>query len=128
MSVMVLMMLWLLFLAALSLWIWTRKRIQSFQQLLTERSGSGQLSDELSALNAGSIGMGGRFLKLERELQSCARRIDELQSQIHNNSPYAQAIAMAQRGSSLKDLIEVCGLSVNEAQLLLMLHQKKRVA
>ena len=35
---------------------------------------------------------------------------------------------MAQRGSSLEDLFEVCGLSVNEAQLLLMLHQKKRVA
>ena len=128
MSAMVLMMSWLLFLAALSLWIWTRKRIQSFQKLLTEQSGSGQLSDELSALNAGSIGLGGRFLKLERDLQTYARRIDELQSQIHSNSPYAQAILMAQRGSSLKDLIEVCGLSVNEAQLLLMLHQKKRVA
>ena len=35
---------------------------------------------------------------------------------------------MAQRGNSLKDIIELCGLSVNEAQLLIMLHQKKRVA
>lgn len=128
MSAMVLMISWALFLGALLTWIWTRKRIESFQKLLSERSDSGQFVDELSALNAGSIGMGDRFLKLEQDLQSCARRIDELQSQIHNNSPYAQAILMAQRGNSLKDIIELCGLSVNEAQLLIMLHQKKRVA
>ncbi|MCW8956769.1 MAG: DUF2802 domain-containing protein [Gammaproteobacteria bacterium] len=128
MSAMVLLMSSILFLAALSIWIWTRKQIESFKKLLSEQSGSVPLIDELSALNAGSIGMGGRFLKLERDLQACTRHIDELQSQIHNNSPYAQAILMAQRGSSLKDIIEVCGLSVNEAQLLIMLHQKSRAA
>lgn len=128
MSAMVLLMSSVLFLAALSIWIWTRKKIESFHKLLNKQSGSGRLVDELGALNAGSIGMGDRFVKLERDLQACARHIDELQSQIYNNSPYAQAILMAQRGSSLKDLLEVCGLSVNEAQLLLMLHQKKRVA
>ena len=69
MSAMVLMISWALFLGALLTWIWTRKRIESFQKLLSERSDSGQFVDELSALNAGSIGMGDRFLKLEQDLQ-----------------------------------------------------------
>ncbi|MCW8855124.1 MAG: DUF2802 domain-containing protein, partial [Gammaproteobacteria bacterium] len=118
----------ILFTASLSLWVWTRKRITEFEQQVQKQIHSNHLTDEITALNVGSIGLGGRFLKLEKDLQALSQRIDEMQTQMQSQSPYAQAIHLAQRGSSAEEIVDLCGISFNEAALLVMMHKQDKVA
>lgn len=128
MNALVMLISCLLFAASLSLWLWTRKRLQTFSEQIQQQMFSEQVQDQLSAINAGSIGMGGRFLKLEKDMQALAARMDDLQSQVQSKTPYAHAIALAQKGSSAEEIMELCGISLNEAQLLMMMHRSDRAA
>ncbi|MCW9012398.1 MAG: DUF2802 domain-containing protein [Gammaproteobacteria bacterium] len=122
MNALILLIVLVLFAASLSIWVWTRKRIDAFEKTIHQQVTS-HVEDEIKALNAGSIGLGSRFLKLEKELQMISSRMDELQLQLQSNTPYAQAIQLAQKGSSVDEITELCGISQTEAQLLIMMHQ-----
>ena len=128
MNALVILISSILFTASLSLWVWTRKKITEFEQQAQKQIHSNHLSDEISALNIGSIGLGGRFLKLEKELQALNHRIDEMQTQMQSQSPYAQAIHLAQRGSAAEEIVDLCGISFNEATLLVMMHKQDKAA
>ena len=84
--------------------------------------------DEITALNAGTVGMGGRFLKLEKELQTLSTQLDVLRAQTQRNTPYAQAIMLAQRGHDVKSIMELCDVAYNEAQLIVMMHARQNAA
>ena len=128
MNVLVILIATILFVASLSIWVWTRKRLEVFEQQIQKQQKSEHVFDEITALNAGSIGLGGRFLKLEKELQTLAVRLDEIHSQVQSNTPYAHAINLAQKGSTSEDIMELCEISRNEAELLLMMHRKNQAA
>jgi len=128
MNALVILISSILFTASLALWVWTRKKITEFEQQVQKQIHSNHLSDEITALNVGSIGLGGRFLKLEKDLQALSQRIDEMQTQMQSQSPYAQAIHLAQRGSSAEEIVDLCGISFNEAALLVMMHKQDKVA
>lgn len=127
MSALILLVSSLVLLASVALAIWTRKRFLLLEQQLQERFPR-QFTDELTALNAGTIGLGGRFLKVEKDVQNLANEVGEMRSRMQQNSPYAQAIAMAQKGSSAQDIMELCGISQNEAQLIVIMHARQRQA
>lgn len=128
MNALVLLISAILFVAALSLWVWTSKRLRDFQQYIEQQQASDYVMDNITAINAGSIGMGGRFLKLEKNQQAMANKIEELQSQLRSNSPYEQAIKLVQKGSPAEEVMELCGISLNEAQLLIMMHGSNKAA
>ena len=128
MNALVILISSILFTASLALWVWTRKKITEFEQQVQKQIHSNHLSDEITALNVGSIGLGGRFLKLEKDLQALSQRIDEMQTQMQSQSPYGQAIHLAQRGSSAEEIVDLCGISFNEAALLVMMHKQDKVA
>lgn len=128
MNALVILISSILFTASLSLWVWTRKKIMAFEQQAQKQMQSNHLSDEITALNAGSIGLGGRFLKLEKDLHSLVHRIDEMQTQMQSQSPYAQAIQLVQNGSSAEEIVNLCGISFNEASLLVMMHKQDKAA
>lgn len=128
MNALVILIACLLFVAALALWFNTRKKLDDFSNQIQQQLYSEQVIDQISAVNAGSIGMGGRFLKLEKEMQMLIARIDDLQTQIQSHTPYAHAITLAQKGSSVEEIMELCGISQNEAELLLMMHRNSKAA
>jgi len=128
MNVLVILIATILFVASLSIWVWTRKRLEAFEQQIQKQQKSEHVLDEITALNAGSIGLGGRFLKLEKEFQALAMHLDEIHSQIQSNTPYAHAIHLAQKGSSSKEIVELCEISLNEAELILMMHKTDQAA
>jgi hypothetical protein len=128
MNVLVILIVLILFAASLSIWVWTHKRLATFEQQILKQQKSEHVFDEITALNAGSIGLGGRFLKLEKELQSLVVRLDEVHSQVQSNTPYAHAINLAQKGSSAEEIMELCEISLNEAQLILMMHKQGKAA
>ncbi|TNF34090.1 MAG: DUF2802 domain-containing protein [Gammaproteobacteria bacterium] len=116
------------FCAALALWLWTRKSITAFEQRMEELQAASHVMDDITAINAGTIGLGSRFLRLEKELQAQAGRVDELYTRIQTNTPYAQAIHLAQKGASMDEIIDLCNISPSEAQLLLMMHRRDQAA
>lgn len=128
MNALVLLIASILFIASISILIWARKRIQAIESHIYEQQASEHVIDEITALNMGSIGLGGRFLKLEKELQALAVHVDAIHSQVQCNTPYAHAINLAQKGSSSKDIMELCNISQNEAELLLTMHKKSQAA
>lgn len=128
MNALILLIAAIMFVASISMLLWTRKHIHDMEQKIQLEQIPEHVNDEITALNIGSIGLGGRFLKLEKELQLLSAAVDEVQSQVQHNTPYAHAIALAQKGSSSEDIMELCHISRNEAELLLMVHNKVQAA
>jgi len=128
MNALVIIIASLLSLISLALWMNTRQRLENFSQDIVQRQTSSTVINQLSALNAGSIGLGERFVKMQKDIQALTARIDDLQLQVQTQTPYAQAIQLIQRGHSSQDLVELCNISFNEAQLLVKLHQQDQAA
>ena len=127
MNALVLLLSSLLFLSSFACFVWTRKQIQSFKNSQFN-SRSTLVNRELTALNAGSIGLGERFIKLEKQMHELATRLDEMSNQVQSTSPYAYAIELAQKGYSADSLTELCHISQTEAQLLVMMHHQNKAA
>lgn len=128
MSSLVILICLIMFTTSIVVLVWAKNKIASFEQQIKKQLKTNHLSDEITALNAGSIGMGGRFLKVEKDLQALNSRFNEIEAQMQSKSPYGQGIIMAQRGSSAEDIMEICGISYNEAALLIMMHRQGRAA
>jgi len=127
MNALVLLLSSLLFLSSFACFVWTRKQIQSFKNSQFNTK-STLVNRELTALNAGSIGLGERFIKLEKQMHELATRLDEMSNQVQSSSPYAYAIELAQKGYNADSLTELCHISQTEAQLLVMMHHQNKAA
>jgi len=116
----------------LSLFSLKRQRKQQEHQSLSMQS----LQRDLRALTNAAVGVGGRVLEIERQQRKrpvIVTTTEEQQSQTYSaapieyynssNQPYEQAIRMAQTGASVDDIVNVCGLSQSEAELVSMMHR-----
>ena len=108
------------------------------------------LQRDLRALANAAVGVGGRVLEIERHQRkrpAVAIRKDVVQQaepvtasyqspistapvEYYNspNQPYEQAIRMAQTGASTDDIVNLCGLSKSEADLVSMMHRLDKVS
>ena len=82
-----------------------------------------QIEQQLGALCSASVGAGDHLMRLEQQV----RRINERQSALEMRSagdrPYAQASELVHKGADIKELMEACGLTRGEAELLVMMHR-----
>ena len=111
--------------SSLAMFLWTRRRMSEFNQQVHQLIEENPFQDRISAVNTGSIGIGNRLLILEKELHNLSEKLDELESRSEKHSPYAQAIQLARKGSSAEEIMELCDISYNEAQLILMMHRQR---
>jgi len=125
MNALVILLSSLLFLMSLAFFIYTKKQLENFQESIQSLLSANPINSEITALNAGSIGLGERFIKLEKQMQEVAARIDEVSSEVNNNSPYAYAIELAKKATPPESISEMCHISLTEAQLLVMMHQQQ---
>lgn len=115
----------------MSLFSLKRQRKQHKYQSVSMQS----LQRDLRALTNAAVGVGGRVLEIERQQrkQPVMAKINEVHPatystapvEYYNSSsqPYEQAIRMAQKGASVADIVNVCGLSKSEAELVSMMHR-----
>jgi len=108
-------------------------RKQQQKQLLSMQS----LQRDLRALANAAVGVGGRVLEIERNQRKRPTLVSKQEQPIQqpaattapveyynsSNQPYEQAIRMAQTGASVDDIVNVCGLSKSEADLVSMMHR-----
>ena len=94
------------------------------------------LEKDLHALANAAIGVGSRVLKVEREQRnkpapvntteqfvSAANKTMPVDFYNSPSQPYEQAIRMAQTGATVNDIMDVCGLSQSEVELICMMHR-----
>ena len=119
----------------LSLFALQRQKKQQQDQILTMQS----LQRDLRALANAAVGVGGRVLEIERHQRKAPVIIPKYEQQpvvayntptsqveycnSSSNQPYEQAIRMAQTGANIDDIVNVCGLSKSEAELVTMMHR-----
>ena len=127
MNALVILVSCLLFFSSLVVLLLAHKKVAEIERRLQQQYPQ-HFVDEITALNAGTVGMGGRFLKLEKELQALSTQLDVLRAQTQRNTPYAQAITLAQRGHDVKSIMELCDVAYNEAQLIVMMHATPHAA
>lgn len=86
-----------------------------------------QARNDLRALTTASIGMGGRVLELERRQRKLAERAEKKAPVIElydsANQPYDHAIHLAQQGKEIDEIVSMCGISQNEAELIKMMNR-----
>ncbi|MFV2059301.1 MAG: DUF2802 domain-containing protein [Gammaproteobacteria bacterium] len=104
----------------LSFLIKTRKqRIKDFHDI-------SELRRDLRALTTAAMGVGERVLKVERQQknENSVTNINTVTKLSHNNeSSYEHAIHLVQKGANVNDLVNTCGLSQGEADLVDLLHR-----
>ena len=118
----------------MSLYSIRRQRKLQKDQTLSMHS----LQRDLRALANAAVGVGGRVLEIERhQRKSPVAVVSQQQSAPQQSSytnapvefyssssqPYEQAIRMAQTGATVDDIVNVCGLSKSEAELVSMMHR-----
>lgn len=114
----------------MSLYSFKRQRKLQEQQSLSMQS----LQRDLRALANAAVGVGGRVLEIERNQRKRPAIVNVKEPQVssptvpvefYNSSsqPYEQAIRMVQTGATVDDIVNVCGLSKSEAELVCMMHR-----
>ena len=82
------------------------------------------LESELSAMMDGAFGVANHLQKVETNLKDTVQRQEQLQQRDMGNLPYNEAVRLASKGAGVDELVEHCGLTRSEAELVEMLHKK----
>ncbi len=80
--------------------------------------------NELSAILDGTFGVGKQVQELAKDLRDIKERQQRLETSDQGELPYNQAMRMVTTGADVDQLVESCGLSRSEAELVLLLHEK----
>lgn len=81
-----------------------------------------QIHEDMRALCAGSAALGAHLASLDQRLQRLSDQQRTLELREPGSQSYGFAIRLAQQGASVEELMENCGMSRGEAELLLRLH------
>jgi hypothetical protein len=84
------------------------------------------LERDLVALCDGTRGMGDALRATEQRLRKVSARQNELDLRSPEQRTYRRAIELVQRGAGVRELVESCGLERSEAELVHLLHARRR--
>jgi hypothetical protein len=80
--------------------------------------------ENYQGLSAGAVGQGQHMARLEQDLSRLRTRMDQVAATGEGNgASFNQAIRMARKGCSAREIMETCGLSQVEADLVVLLHK-----
>jgi hypothetical protein len=77
-----------------------------------------QLEQELGALCSASVGAGEHVVKLEQQVQRMVERQNQMEMRATTDRPYSQASQLVNKGADIDELVDSCGLTRGEAELL----------
>jgi hypothetical protein len=82
-----------------------------------------QMEQELAALCSAAVGAGDHVVKLEQKVKRIIERQNLLELRAGGDRPYSQASQLVHRGADTKELVDTCGLTRGEAELLVMMQR-----
>lgn len=101
----------------------TRRQVSDLQKQLKERCET--LGRELHATGSGSIGMGHRVVSCEQQLHEMRRLLDDMRQNDPLRVSYDEASRLVALGADIDDLMNTCGISRPEAELVAALRRKQ---
>jgi len=101
------------------LWQRQQREHQARQQM---REDITRLHADLAALCKSSVGAGDHVVKLEHQVNRLLERQTQTEMRTSTERPYSAAIQLVRQGSDAGELVEKCGLTRGEADLIAMLH------
>ena len=102
------------------------RRIARLRQQL--RDSSENLVRELHATSSGSIGVGNRVIACERQLHELRAQFDEMRQNDPLRVSYDEASRLVDLGADVDDLMNTCGISRPEAELVSALRRRQKRA
>lgn len=88
-----------------------------------------QIAEQFEGLKVDGIRQGRRFAQLEQQLQQqlgrLRERLDQLASSEGSGAAFNTAIRLARKGIPAREIMETCGLSEMEADLVILLHRER---
>ncbi|GAA6134851.1 hypothetical protein NBRC116188_16410 [Oceaniserpentilla sp. 4NH20-0058] len=96
---------------------------QNRQQAVINR----RLHEDMASLSKSAIGMGQKVLDTERKLDDVLKKQFSILNSQPEHPSYDQASRLIAMGASESDLVNSCGFSHSEAELLLSLNCKRQV-
>lgn len=81
------------------------------------------LEQELGALCSASVGAGEHLVKMQQQVRRITERQDQLEMRSGAERPYSRASELVNRGAGIDELVERCGLTRGEAELLVMMQR-----
>ncbi|MGO1501931.1 MAG: DUF2802 domain-containing protein [Marinobacter sp.] len=111
----------LVFAQCLMLW----RQNKQLKNMLKERCDT--LGRELHATTSGSMGVGQRLVVCERQLHELRSTMDEMRQNDPLRVSYDEASRLVDLGADIDDLMNTCGISRPEAELVSAL-KKRQVA
>ena len=81
-----------------------------------------ELAHELQTMTNAAYGVGKRINILAGQIRELDDRQEEFDLKDQGSQSMTQAIALAQKGASIDELMETCEMSRGEAELLMMVH------
>lgn len=98
-------------------------QLRQLRQQLRERTET--LGRELHATTSGSIGVGNRLVACERQLHELRRQFDEMRQNDPLRVSYDEASRLVDLGADIDDLMNTCGISRPEAELVSALRKRR---
>ena len=84
------------------------------------------LEADMNALCSGTVGVGKRINRLESKSRLQAERQTRLEHQTPDLQSYGNAARLANKGADVEELVDHCGLSRGEAELILFLNSQQQ--
>jgi hypothetical protein len=109
-----------LFLSLMLLWLFAYRQKKLAHELEEHLY---TLQSDVRALVSAAVGVGEKIFQFEKQMKQIAERQEQLDLSDSSSQPYQQAIKMSQKGASVSELIEICGLTRGEAELIAILHR-----
>lgn len=86
-----------------------------------------KLRKDLRIVGSSAVSVGQRLNKLEDYMQRLSSRQDIAELKQGNTASYSHATKIVEIGGNIEDIMEGCGLTRAEAELITMLHKKPQV-
>jgi len=97
-----------------------QKRISDLELIVDD------LHNNFNALCSGSVGVGKRISRLESKTRQQADRQLRLEDKTPALQNYGNAARLANKGADMDELVDYCGLSRGEAELILFLNSEQQ--
>ncbi|MBO6849394.1 MAG: DUF2802 domain-containing protein [Marinobacter sp.] len=103
--------------------ILSRRELRRLRSQLKERCDT--LGRELHATTSGSMGVGQRLVTCERQLHELRSALDEMRQNDPLRISYDEASRLVDLGADIDDLMNTCGISRPEAELVSALRKRQ---
>jgi hypothetical protein len=85
------------------------------------------MAEEVQGMSKGAIGVGRKVLELEKHITVLEAKIEEMQKNDPAKVSYSEAARLVELGAGIEDLMNTCGISRPEAELVRALTENKHI-